>query len=199
MRTRTGAIFSLTALTTSLLLAPSAYAGHHRWDFSEIYSNGDGSVQYVELFSANDNEPNFNNITITSGANTFTFAGNLPSTATANTWALIATSGFAALPGAVAPDYVLPANFLSTSGGTLNYSAGQDVWIHGAVPTDGVNALQRDGSSATNSPTNFAGASGSVDLSAPVPTVGGWAVALLIGAILLASSGLLRRSAAPAR
>jgi hypothetical protein len=67
------------------------------------------------------------------------------------------------------------------------------VWNYGAVPTDGVLALQRNGSSANNSPTNFAGASGSISLAAAVPAVTLWGIAGLIGAVLLFASGLLRR------
>ncbi|MGH0029484.1 MAG: hypothetical protein ACQGVC_06820 [Myxococcota bacterium] len=181
------------ALAGVLLVGPAAQAGHHRWDFTEIFSNADGSVQYIEMFSANSGEAGLGPFTITAGANTFDFVTNL-SGDTANTWVLIATSGFGALPGGVTPDYILPASFFSTAGGTLNYAGGADVWAYGAVPTGGVLALQRDGSTATNSPTNFAGATGSVDLSTPtVPSVAAWGITLAVGAILLAASGLLRR------
>lgn len=179
-------------LCATLLVAGSAQAGHHRWDFTEIFSNADGSVQYMELFSANSGEAALGPWTITVGSNTFTFVTNLPGD-TANTWVLVATSNFGSLEGGIAPDYVIPPNFFPTGGGTLNYASGADVWSYGAVPTDGVNALRRDGSSAVNSPTNFAGQSGSVNLVAAVPSTTAWAIALAVGVILVASSGLLRR------
>lgn len=175
-----------------LLTASAAHAGHHRWDFTEIFSNADGSVQYVELFSANDGEAALGPWTITSTTNSFQFVTNVTEP-TANTWVLVATSNFASLPGAVTPDYIIPASFFPTGGGTLTYAGGADVWAYGAVPTDGVQALQRNGSAAANSPTNFAGQSGSVNLSSSVPAVASWAVALVVGAILLVSSGILRR------
>jgi hypothetical protein len=185
--------FAVLSIVAGLLFAPAAHAGHHLWDFTEIFSNADGSVQFVEIFTAEDNEQLINGFTITSGGNTLTFTSNLPTAATANTWLLAATSNFAALPGAVTPDYIIPANFFPTGGGTLNYASGADVWNFGAVPTDGVNALQRNGSSAVNSPTNFAGQSGSVNLGVQVPAMSTWAIFLAVGIVLLLASGLLRR------
>jgi hypothetical protein len=173
--------------------ATPALAGHHLWDFTELYSNADGSVQYVELFTAENDEQNLGAFTITSDGHTFNFVTNLSTAATANTWVLVATSNFASLPGAVTPDYILPqGNFFPTGGGSINY-AGVDVWNFGAVPTDGENALQRNGSSAPNSPTNFAGQTGHVNLGADVPILPTWGIVLLTGGLLLAASGLLRR------
>jgi hypothetical protein len=188
------------ALLAALVLAgsPPAQAGHHSWDFTEIFSNADGSVQFIEMFCASNGEAGLGPFTIQAGANTFTFVTNLPSSSTANTWVLIATADFASTPGAPAPDYVLPDAFFSTAGGTLNYAGGADVWSYGAVPTDGVSSLDRSGSTTTNSPTNFAGDSGSIDLNPVVPGLTATGVVLLIGAVLLATSGILRRrSAAP--
>ncbi len=184
----------LVVTAAGLVTASSARAGHHNWDFTEIFSNADGSVQYIEIFTPANGEGGLGPFTITASGNTFNFVTNLPST-TLNKWALVATSNFAALPGAVTPDYILPASFFSTAGGTLNYAGGADLWNYGAVPTDGVNALQRDGSSAANSPTNFAGAVGSVDLSpsAPIPAVTAWGVIFAIGAILLLATGAFYR------
>ena len=64
-------------------------------------------------------------------------AAILPSSSTANTWVLIATAAFAALPGAPTPDYIMPAGFFPTGGGTLNYASGADIWTYGAVPVNG--------------------------------------------------------------
>jgi hypothetical protein len=77
--------FSLVCLTP-LGLALPASAGHHPWDFSELFSNSDGTVQFIEMFSLNNNEAGMNGIAIAvAGGGTFNFAGNLPSAATANT------------------------------------------------------------------------------------------------------------------
>jgi len=181
-----------------LAVAGSARAGHHSWDFTEIFSNSDGSVQFIEMFTAGNNEAGVGPFTVTAGANSFQFVTNLPSAATANTWLLIGTTGFASLSGAPTPDYVLPDNFFSTSGGTLNYAAGVDVWNYGAVPTDGVSSLARNGSTATNSPTAFPNVSGSVNANPVVPSTTSWALILTVGTLLLISSGMLRRGHAAA-
>lgn len=180
----------LTPIAVVLLLANSASAGHHRWDFTEIFSNADGSVQFIEMFSANTGESNLSGWTITVGGNTFTFSSNLPADSQ-NTWVLIATAGFASLPGAPTPDYVLADGFLPTGGGTLNYAGGADVWSYGPMPTDGINSLQRDGSTQVNTPTNFAGETGSVNAGSAVPSLAAWGLGLL-AILLVAASGLLR-------
>jgi len=186
------------AALLGLALAGSASAGHHNWDFTEIFSNADGSVQFIEMFSTGNNEAGVGPFTVTAGANSFQFVTNLPSTATANTWLLIGTTAFASLSGAPTPDYVLPDNFFSTAGGTLNYASGTDVWNYGAVPTDGVSSLVRDGSTPTNSPTAFPNVSGSVNANPVVPSTTSWALILTVGVLLLASSGVLRREDAVA-
>ena len=186
-------ILVLAALI-GLVIAVPAQAGHHLWDFTEIFSNASGSVQYMELFTADNNEQNWGAFNITCGANTFNIGTNLPTTATANTYGLFATSNFASLPGGIAPDYIIPANFFPTGGGTLNY-AGVDIWNYGAVPTNGSLALQRSGASSTNTPRNFAGAAGGVSLGGAVPASSTWGIILLSGAMLAAASGLLRKRA----
>ena len=84
---------------------------------------------------------------------------------TANKRVLIATQGFEAL-GLVTPDYVIPNGFLPTNGGTVNY-AGVDQVTYASLPTDGVNAIDRNGAIVQNRATNFAGASASVSPQAP--------------------------------
>jgi hypothetical protein len=180
------------ATAVGLVVAASAQAGHHLWDFTEMYSNSSGSVQFVEMFTAVNGEAGVGPFTVVAGANTFNFVTSLADP-TVNTYLLIATSGFGSLPGGVTPDYIIPGNFFATGGGTLNYAGGVDVWNYGTVPTDGVSALLRNGSTAPNTPTNFAGNAGSVDLGLTVPALGGWGMALLIGSILLFASGLIRR------
>jgi len=191
MSTRPAILALAATLTAVLTLAPSARAGHHLWVFSEIFSNASGSVQFMELFCPDPNEQGVGPFSVTSNAHTFNFVTNLPSAATANTYILIATSGFGALPGGVTPDYTIPSNFFATGGGTLNYASGVQVWNYGAVPTDGSHSLLRNGSTAVNSPTNFAGQPGSVNLATTVPMLPRWGIVVLVGALLLAASGLL--------
>lgn len=192
--------FGIFAMAVGLTLAMSspAHAGHHLWRFSQLFSNATGSTQFIQLTVGDDNEQGVGPFTITAGGTPFSFVNNLPASTTAtNKWILIATSNFGALPGGVAPDYILPASFFPTGGGTLNYAGGVDVWNYGAVPTDGRNALFKSGATVTtgvNAPANFSLATGSVNLAtAAVPALPATWIALLVGALLLAASGLLRR------
>lgn len=195
MRVRIGSI----ALLLALFVAPSAQAGHHSWDITELYSGPGGTTQYVEIFCPVNNEHGLGPFTLTSTTNTLNFVTNLPSSLTANTWVLCATSNFGSLPGGITPDYVIPSNFFPVAGGTINYAGGADIWVYPAVPTDGVLAKQRNGTNATNSPRNFAGASGSVNLTPIVPAAQPWGImALVFGALLLASGLLRRKNATPA-
>ena len=183
----------LTAtLVAGLFAARPAAAGHHLWDFTQAFSNANGSIQYVELFTSDNSEAGVGAFGITQGANSFSFVTNLSTSVTAHTWILVATPGFGSLPGGVTPDYILPANFLNTAGGTLNYAGGVDVWAYGALPTDGHSSLLRNGSTTENAPHNFAGAVGHINV-AQAPGLPRWGLILLVGAMLLVGSGLLYR------
>lgn len=192
---------ALLAALVVLLPAQAALAGHHRWDFSEVFSNEDGTVQFVELFSANSGEAALNGWTITSTSGTFTFVGNLPAD-TANTWVLVGTAAYALAEGAVAPDYVLPDAFFDPAGDTLNYAGGADIWTVSDVPTNGVDSLDRASGAGPNTPTNFAGETGSIDVSSPgggseLPGLGVWGIVALIGILLAVASGLFREPSTP--
>jgi serralysin len=167
--------FALSVGFAALLLAfsnvsNSARAAFHLWQLNEVFSNADGSVQFIELFTSSSGQTITNGTQIKSNANTFTFNANL-SQDTFNKHLLLATPGFGALAGGVAPDFTIPAHFFSASGDTLSYVGtifGPTTF--GAIPTDGVHSRNLPGSgSAVNSPTNLAGASGSVNI-APEPS-----------------------------
>jgi hypothetical protein len=155
-----------------LCLTAPASAAFHLWRISEIYSNADGTVQFIELVDTADFDGFLAGHTITSTnaagtiTNSYTFPTNLPSTATANKRFLIGTAGVATAPGGVTPDYIVPNNFLFPAGGTINFAL-VDIFSHGPLPTDGTLSLNRDGTIKTNSPTNFAGVTRSI-LSGPV-------------------------------
>lgn len=144
----------------------------HAYRINELFSNSSGSVQFIELAVGAINGESFwagVTITTTSGGVTrsFTFPSNLPSTSTANTRVLIATQGFADL-GIVTPNFIIPAGFLFTGGGTLNFG-GVDQIVYGALPGDGQSSLSRSGQPSAASPTNFAGTTGVMPV--PGPTV----------------------------
>lgn len=159
--------------------AGSARAGAHTWRIAEIFTNADGTVQFVELFCVTGSSENFvGGLQVTTGTNTFTFPGNLAGS-TLNKRLLLATDAFTALPGAPARDYAIPSNFFAVGGGfTIRYNPGgnydSNVVPAAAIPTDGVHSLTwttfNGGNTADtfvtnlpNSPTNYAGATGSVN------------------------------------
>jgi len=133
----------------------------HKWEIQEIFSTPDASVQFVEWFNTDNDEEHLSLESVSSNAHTFNFPINLPSANTANHRFLMATAAFAALPGAPAPDYIIPAGFFNPNGDTLTYSGGDDVTF-GVLPGNGVTSINRNGATQVNSPVNFAGASGSI-------------------------------------
>lgn len=169
-----------------------ALAGHHLWDVNEVFSNADGTIQFIELWeSTGDNAENgIGPFGVTTNAKSFSFMTNLPAGDTGLKFVLLATSGFAALTGAVTPDYVIPDSFFSIDGDTINYVGGLDTLTFGAgvLPTDGVLSLGLGGTTGTNSPTNFAEEFGSIDLSGPeIPAVSTWGLAVM--AVLFVAAG----------
>lgn len=165
----------IIALGLSLAAASPALATFHTWRVSEIYSDATGNVQFIQFHEVfGDSDEQFLAGHSIVAASTFTFPANLPLPSdTANRFFLVATSAYAALPGSVTPDYTIPSNFLSRTGGSLNYAAGIDVFTYPALPGNGASALFRSGISGSsfsigpNVETNFSGRSGSVSVPTP--------------------------------
>jgi len=178
-------------------VAGIAMAGAHTWDVNEIFSNADGTIQFVELVEANGTpgETGVPSQSLSSNSTSFTIGGAPPAPPTSNKFFLIGTAGYAALPGAPPPDAIIPAGsvpFAAAGGDTIAYGP-YDSLIYGAgvLPTDGITALNRDLSTSTNSPTNYAGTTGSVDAS-PAAAVGSLdVVGALLSAALLAVAGIM--------
>lgn len=185
-RTMKPQVKTLPLLAASLLLpALPAAASFHTWDISEIYSNSDGSVQFIELVNTPDNnQDEFAGRTITSLGATYTFANALSvGNATANLRLVIATASFEALAG-ITPDFGdLPANFFTTAGDTINFAGVDEVTFTG-LPTNGSDSFNYDGggganqTTATNTPQNLNGDMGQV----PEPSS---ALLLSLGAVVL--------------
>jgi hypothetical protein len=148
---------------------PSARASFHLWVIDEVYSNASGSVQFIELSTSAGGEQFLTGHVITvksqdsmymqSVTNSFTFPSDLPGDTT-NHHFLIATQGFANL-NVVKPDYVVPNGFLLLPAATINYASVNSV-VYASLPTDGVHSIDANGNVMVNSPTNFAGQTGSV-------------------------------------
>ena len=195
------------ALVCFVAASDSAQAGFHLWDITEVYSNADGTLQFIEWFTTADNEEQLGDRVVTTESSTFTFPSDLPSPATADRNFLMATAGLAALPGAPVPDFIMPDGFVDISGDTLRLrtSAGGMIWETfsfgvGDLPTNGIDSLVCIAHSATactgtevevNSPTNFDGESGSVTPPQACPTDldGDGGVGPVDLAVLLASWG----------
>src|SRR5205823_6520532 len=148
------------------LFSLGAHASFHTFVINEIYSNADGTIQFVELREAAGagGQSFFSGLHLTSSSGAsqkvFTFTSNLASSDTSGKFLLIATQGFANL-GLVAPDFVVPDNFLFQPSGTINY-AGVDIVSYTQLPGDGTTSINRNGVPQTNSPKNFVGQTGTV-------------------------------------
>ena len=150
-------------LMSAALTATPAEAIFHFWYIKEIYSNESGSVQFIELFTANNGQHVTNGEQITTGANTFTFNGPT-GTPTTNKHLLLATASFVSLPGAVSPDFPtipIPPNFFNPAGDTINF-IGADLKTFTGLLTGNVNSRNytvpgefAGASIRVNSPTNF--------------------------------------------
>ncbi len=156
-----------------VLAAPSAArATFHFYDIQEVFSNSDGSVQFVELFTTFDGQQFVNGQRIVASqdgsSNTFTFVGNGP-TPTGDRHLLIATATFEAACGIV-PDYILPDNFLFDPDGTVNFVSANTV-SYTTLPLDGKTSLSFPGeTTGTNSPKNHAGDTCSIEAPAQGPS-----------------------------
>jgi MYXO-CTERM domain-containing protein len=163
-----------------LTLAPlRADASFHLWRIKEIFSNADGSIQFIELFCDTAGQGFLSGHTLTASdgttTRTFTFPSNVAEST--NKHLLLATPGFVNLPGAVPPDYILPCGpfFPPNASQIMIDFAGFDaVMFAGAtLPKDGVHSLTDSNLTAnvaalvsgTNSPTNVSSAAGSVTLT----------------------------------
>ncbi len=162
-------MFRLLLVIATGLAAATAHATFHTFRIDQLYSNADGSVQFIVLREASglNGQNDFAGLSLTATkggvAKSFDFPSALPSN-TAGRRVLIATQGFVAL-GSIFADYTVPDRFLPTDGGTVNF-AGVSSLTYAALPIDGVNALFSSGATAPNAPTNFAGATTSVPASA---------------------------------
>jgi hypothetical protein len=163
-------------------------------------------VQFVELFvpPGNNFETVFQGQTLNSNSRTFTFPNNPNITVpTGGKSVLIATPGFAALPGAVAPDFTLPSgNFFSTMADSVRFPVNSDpatnkiTFAAGQLPTDGRMSINRSLTSALNSPKNFAGQMGSLSPVTPGDINGDGDVDRNDVAIVATNFGLTAASAA---
>ncbi len=168
-------IFLLTPLT--------AVSSHHGWRIVEVFSNADGTLQFIEMFTSGSGESNMRADRVyalnktTNVEQTYTFPQDLYTGATAGRSLLLATSGFEATYG-IKPDYIIPDGFLTTTSGDVWYNAAL-AW--NSLPTDGVTSYQTGGATGTGTPKNFGGETVTLKLPDTVkPTIGNVPAAQLV-------------------
>lgn len=149
------------------IVAAISHAAVPSFRISQVFSNIDGSLQFVRLTETDGRD--YQNrlagltLTLTQGnlRRTYTFSHDLPTTETAYMSFIVAATGYRGLPVVVGgtsyndgsaynccyrPAYTdLPIRFVATDGGTLDF-AGVDQFTYSGLPTNGLNALYRDGS-----------------------------------------------------
>ena len=195
------AIYVVLGAMVAISSATPTFAGSHLWRFNEIFSNADGTIQFIEMKeccgSTIETAIGGKWVLAVNTGNQFTFPSNLSGN-TANRHLLLATQAFADLSGVPTPDYIIPDNFLPLGGDTLEYWMYPDAtWSYGpgALPVDGVDSLGVDDTVGPNSPTNYAGDSGSVNRNtAPIPAVSVWGLVVMILLMLTAGTVVLARS-----
>ena len=159
-------------LVAGLAWMTVANAAFHLIQVSQIFSNADGTVQYVVLTALAGGQQFVRGHTIVSSQgsaqNSFTLPTDLPGDtaesgggiygggATVLKSFVVATQGFANL-NLVKPDYIVPNNFFFTTNAVLNWAEGSDIYAYASLPTTGGLALYRNGTTAVGSPVNFFG------------------------------------------
>ena len=181
----------------SLVALPvvAAHAGSHTWDVNEVFSDSTGNIQFIELLEKNGTPgetgvPGHTMSTLTA-TKSFVIPGIALVAPTSNKFFLMGTAAFAALPGAPTPDAIIPAStlpfFFDTTGDTVTY-APWDSLVFASVPTDGTTSLNFDLSTGTNSPTNYAGGTGTVNASSTsIPVFSAWGLVVVL--LLLTAAG----------
>ena len=181
---------ALLACASMLVLVPAiARAGIHTWDVSEVFSNFDGSIQFVELREGGggNGEVGVSQGTISSNLRPAGYHWVGPAvTNTSFKYYLVATQSFANLPNAPTPDAIIPPAsipFFTLAGDSVSFVV-YDTCTFGAVPTDGTSSYDcLAHTTGLNSPTNYAGDSHAVDAPEPSQMLSLGAGALMVGAL----------------
>ena len=195
-------IHLVTVLGIGLGIPSSAQAASHLWRFSEFYSSPDRTIQFIEMqeIGGSSGEINIGNRWFHTDSYNVDMSDLLGSNLvgdTANKKFLVGTQSYAALPNVPTPDYVIPDGAINPSGDTIVWWLYQTKDIPlGTMPSDGILSISViDPASPTsgftvgvNSPTNFAGDTGSVMLAPQVPALGSGGRGLLLGLLVLFAS-----------
>ncbi len=142
-----------------LAISFSSRATHHSWQIVEVFSNADGTLQFIEMTSAADSHnlvtccSMYANNKATGADKEWKFTADLASSNTNGKSMLIATAGFEAAFG-IKPDYIIPDGYLAPAGGDVFYN---NTLTWSALPTDGVMSYGASGINKAGTPKNFSG------------------------------------------
>jgi hypothetical protein len=169
----------LALLVLSAALPSGAVAQTATWRFEQIYSNTDGNAQFMVIYLDGQGQTGLEGFALTSVHGTgehghdagyvsnFIFSNDPPSTQSNSRRVLIATQAFADL-NIVVPDYVVENQFIPQQTGSLSvfrpYTTLYDSVAYDSLPSNGTDALYRDGTTRQSVAINFAGQSTSVPL-----------------------------------
>jgi hypothetical protein len=168
-------LIRIVAGVTGFAFACAASAAAPVWELFEVFSNGDGSIQFAVHSTNESGQQHLAGYTLLatavdgSSAHTYVFPLDLPGDSRRRDL-LIATEGFADL-GVLSPDYIVPNGFFSIQGGVIWIAGhGYEYW---PLPTDGVKAFWQDPDVMSwygvAVATNFAGERFSMAASSPPP------------------------------
>ncbi len=161
---------ALLIATLSLGWSHPSWSSFHLWDISEVYSNADGSVQFIELFSASDGQGVLIGRTLVATSDGTLVAFMIPSDVSSSTSGknlLFASAAFPSAPGGIAADFILPDNFFDPDAMNISIDfAGVDILNFSStdIPTDGVLSIDASLKAGINNPVNFAGEMGELTL-----------------------------------
>jgi len=173
---------SLVVVVALCIAIPSTKAAFHLWQIQEVFTNADGSVQFIEMKDNSPGETLTNGLHLSANSSGSVQSVTLTNLAKPTPGSLLfATSGFGSLPGGVIPDFTIPALFFNPNAAsiTVSFNGSNDAitFSGSSLPHDGLHSLNDANIpftpnlvSATNTPTNLSGNSGAVNLSAPSPT-----------------------------
>lgn len=180
MLSRRRAALALATAVFLLFSALPAQSGVHLWRITELFSNADGTIQFIEMTTccgSAGGEIFVSSQHLRSNSHDFVFPANLTA-ATANKHLLLGTAGYSALGGPTV-DYTIPANFFAVGGDTITFAVYDTMTFPaGALPTNGTQSLQKleddvndTAFPALNNPTNLHEATGSVAVITGPPAV----------------------------
>lgn len=194
---------SILSAAVALAAAAPASATFHLWRISEVYTNADGSVQFIEFFTTSSFQQFLLGEQLQASTEgtpemTYTFPANLPvgvGESTADRHFLFASPGFEAVAG-IAPDYEWTGilSFINVGGNDFVELVGADGISLANLPTDGTLSLLGDAvTTAVPTPTNFAGETGTIVPESAAEVLAGGAIAALLGRARAMRDGSRRR------